>query len=277
MCTTHDSSNHFTSNLATELNKRVPKSKGCYFEGEKFIYRIDKGTNILSITDDKDIPRFRRAIKRHISYNGPPIGGYIVLENFLSGAFTNPRNSTGGVYFENCDYDRTPELFRDSSDSFTVKGLHAVCIVGWGIAENIQYAPGKVGDVPYWHARNSWGGEWGFDSGCFKIAMYPFNKRIQFDKRVPVSTGSNEIGGMILIKTTTYPRKKLIPAISETFFNSIKRVRDDQFYKQTPLDIEKNGPVPDVKTMGRITGLFACSIISIILLIGIIVFIMYRK
>lgn len=190
--------------ISHTLNSRIPPC-ACSKHYNKKLYFLDKGSVVtISITPSRPVTTFRSNVKSHIYNYGPVVGGFLVLENFLSGNFTK---SNGGVYFDRADYsisDGDKITFDDSINHFrNSKGLHAIVVVGWGIAKNIQYDNGKVGDVPYWHCRNSWGTIWG-DNGFFKIAMYPFNKIAQLDKMVNVRVGGepSKIGGLILFTAT---------------------------------------------------------------------------
>jgi hypothetical protein len=205
-CNTEDASTHFNID-PVDLSKEVPNC-GCDISADAFYYYLDTGTDMISINEEWPMEDFRQMVKYHILDFGPVIGGYIVLKNFLSGAFTQ---SNQGVYFDRADYNNMapgkPLYFSDTvSDYNNSAGLHAVSIVGWGVAKNVQYDNDKFGDVPFWYCRNSWGTGWG-DSGFFKIAMYPFNTLAQFDKEVDISVGveSAKIGGFILIRATNPP------------------------------------------------------------------------
>lgn len=185
------------------LNSRIPPC-ACAKRYNKKLYFLDKGSVVtISVTPSRPVSMFRDTVKAHIYTYGPVVGGFLVLENFLSGSFTR---TNGGVYFDRADYSAVGDklIFDDSiNHSRNSKGLHAITVVGWGIAKNIQYDNNKRGDVPYWHCRNSWGTKWG-DNGFFKIAMYPFNKIAQLDKVVNVRIGGehSEIGGLILFTAT---------------------------------------------------------------------------
>ena len=206
-CSEHDSCNgkatgHFTE--TEDISSLIPPC-GCVDAGEKYIYHIDKPTTLAMKTDaDTDV---LVNIKKHIYLNGPVVGGFMVYSNFMTGEFTK-RN--GGVYLERGNYDDSIHLptitFDDSQISpDNYKGSHAISIIGWGIAKGIQVDnDNKKADVPYWFCRNSWGDKWG-DNGYFKVAMYPFNKIIQFERNVDIDSGSGStqtVGGVILITTT---------------------------------------------------------------------------
>ena len=113
--------------------------------------------------------------------------------------------------------------------------MHAVSIVGFGIAKNIQYDNNKFGDVPYWHCRNSWGTKWG-DKGFFKIAMYPFNKKSQFDKQVMTDIGG-PIGSLFLVRATKSPKVADLSQIKQIYFNKINRLNSDNYYKAGPEEV----------------------------------------
>jgi hypothetical protein len=110
------------------------------------------------------------------------------------------------------------------------RGLHAVSIVGWGIAKNVQYDNDKYGDVPYWHCRNSWGSNWGYEGGYFKIAMYPFNKIAQFDKQVMTNVGG-PVGSMILVRATERPKIIESKEIAKRFNADIKKTNPKTYYE----------------------------------------------
>lgn len=240
-CTSADAAQHFKGDVGTVLNKNIPKpSNSCYFDGDRYLYTIDRGTEGLFINDNVSHTDFRRIIKRHILDYGPPLAGYCVLKNFVTGNFTDP-NVNDGVYFERANYqshisENEPLVFDDGNKSEdNLVGLHAVEIVGWGIARNIQYDNDSRGDVPYWWAKNSWGSSWGNMKGYFKMAMYPWNRYSQFGKQVRVKDAT--VGGMILIKCTSSPIIGKLGRIDESF-NTIKRTMPDVYYHKTPNDIK---------------------------------------
>jgi hypothetical protein len=147
-----------------------------------------------------------------------------------------------------------------------VAGLHAISIVGWGVAKNIQYDNDKVGDVPYWHCRNSWGEKWGNEGGYFKIAMYPFNKIAQFDKQVMTEIGG-PVGSMILIRATERPKMVEMDQITQKYRDNINKQLPNTYYMADPqevreinrrgiLDIDaKGGGKYDPGNIGGIGGL----------------------
>ena len=126
------------------------------------------------------------------------------------------------------------------SDSMTSEaaGLHAISIVGWGVAKNIQYDNDKVGDVPYWHCRNSWGKKWGNAGGYFKMAMYPFNKIAQFDKQVMTEIGG-PVGSMILIRATERPKQVDLQQISQKYQQNINKQRSNAYYMAGPQKVRE--------------------------------------
>ena len=238
VCNIRDSAQHFR---ARDQSHKIPDC-GCYYKNDKFIFKIDEGTTTLSISEDStdDIEMYRRMVKTHIVNYGPVIGGYLVLKNFMNGQFTQ---TNGGVYFDRADYaninvDGSIGFSNREKSSFNSQGLHAVSIVGWGLAKNVQYDTDKRGDVPYWLCRNSWGKGWG-DKGYFKMAMYPFNKTSQFDKTVTVYVGGRgaRIGGVMLIKATKPPEIKTIKDIQTKFVQSISKLKPNEFY-DVDADIE---------------------------------------
>lgn len=243
ICTSMDAARHFESQLGERLNENIPDPCGCYFEGERYSYTIDKGSNVYSINAaNGSIETFRKTIQAHIVDFGPTVGGYVVLSNFTSGKFTDPKLN-GGVYLDRCDYASAKvgsKLYFDDSFSTQVSGLHAVSVMGWGVAKNIQYDNDKYGDVPYWHVRNSWGENWGKEKGYFKMAMYPFNKTSQFCTQVNLPQVGSTVGSMVLIRACHQPAKVNMKAITKKYFDAITRTKPDSYYKQTPDEMARS-------------------------------------
>ena len=232
-CNIRDSSQHFKIDSAA-LSRMIPDC-GCMFQNDKYIYSLDKGTDTISVTPERPLEMYRKLVKFHILDFGPVIGGYLVLNNFLNGKFTQ---SNEGVYFDRADYaniksDGTIPFSDSVKSSFNSAGLHAVSIVGWGLAKNIQYDTDKRGDVPFWYCRNSWGTKWG-DEGFFKMAMYPFNQTAQFDKVVSVSVGRQtaRIGGLMLIRATKPPVIKSMKEIGSRYKSAITLSEPNEFYNR---------------------------------------------
>ena len=117
---------------------------------------------------------------------------------------------------------------------FKVASETAKTLSGYRLQRD-QYDNNKFGDVPYWHCRNSWGPKWG-NCGFFKMAMYPFNMVSQFDHLVYTSLGG-PVGGVVMIKTRTKPKKASIEQISQGYLNAIKRVRRDEYYQANADEI----------------------------------------
>lgn len=151
-------------------------------------------------TDTVDI------LKKHIYLQGPIIGTFIVLKNFINPIHTQ---LNGGVYLENHDYqqDGTVQFIDDPDYSLMFEGGHSVSVMGWGVAKNILVDNnGTRKDVPYWHVRNSWDTTWG-DNGYFKMAMYPFNKIACIEKITTLETpqGMVQLGGAMIFDTEKAP------------------------------------------------------------------------
>lgn len=236
VCKSVSSQKHFDANALTNtLNAQIPKNPfGCYFDNvKKWLYKLDSGTDVFFINEKAPIDIFRKTVRSHILDYGPIIGGFVVLKNF----YGNFHKINGGVYFDRADYNsiNRPLKFSDSIQKQPPTGLHAVSIVGFGVAKNIQYDNNKFGDVPYWHCRNSWGAKWG-DKGFFKMAMYPFNKVSQFDKQVMTDIGG-PIGSVILIRATKSPKAVDLAQISQRYRNNINRTRPDTYYKAGPEQV----------------------------------------
>ena len=199
------------------LSSLVP-SCGCYCtDNEHLVYKIDSDIRRMTIgsggvTQQNIAP----AIKQQIYNYGPVLGGFLVFNNFMSGAFSKVN---GGVYLERGVYDQGELHFSDAQvDGSQFKGGHAVAVIGWGVEKNIAYDNGKRGDVPYWYVRNSWTENWA-DGGYFKMAMYPYNKISQFEMTVTVSPPNqppHQGGGFVLIKATKPPvSSKALPKTVE--------------------------------------------------------------
>ncbi|TFH07284.1 MAG: hypothetical protein E4H07_09285 [Nitrosomonadales bacterium] len=203
------------------------------------MYKLDPGSDVFFINDNAPIAVFRNTVRSHISDFGPVIGGFVVLANFFTGNFTNP-TLNGGVYFDRADYDGYKGGKLRFSDEMTrqTAGLHAISIMGWGVAKSIQYDNDTTGDVPYWHCRNSWGDNWGNDGGYFKMAMYPFNKISQFDNQVMTDMGG-PVGSMILIRATKRPETVNLKQISRKYTENINKQRSDKYYKAGPEEVRK--------------------------------------
>lgn len=236
LCTSVSSARHFDADTLTKkLNENIPTPRGgCYYgDVEKYVYTINPGTETFHINQNAPLDVFRASVKAHILDFGPTIGGFVVLSNFERGVHTNP-NLNGGVYFDTADYDNYnggEPTFR-SEATYKARGFHAISIMGWGVAKNIKYNNTDVGDVPYWHCRNSWGTNWGHTGGYFKMAMYPFNKISQFDTEVMTTIGG-PIGSMVLIRATQPPLKKTLNQISRRHLDKINKAKPESYYKAT--------------------------------------------
>lgn len=247
VCTSAAAAQHFQAQLGDKLNTEIPTPCGCYFAGERYAYTLDGGSTAWNIESaGNDINVFRKSAFANIVDFGPIVGGYAVLQNFISGNNTNP-DFNGGVYIDRADYSIANAISFDDANATSDKvvGLHAVAVMGWGVAKNIQYDTGKRGDVPFWHCRNSWGEGWGSAGGYFKMAMYPFNKVSQFCTQIWGAGGPS--GSMMMIRATKPPRKMSMPAISDESSSRITRVESDSFYKQTPeqfAESRRRLPIP---------------------------------
>lgn len=249
LCTSAEAAKHFDSKLADELNDRVPRADrrgACYFESKKYAYKIDGGTDVLYIDDSSvTVEVFSNMVKAHLTDFGPSLAGYAVLANFVDGRFT----ANGGVYFDRAVYRRDGSVaeFRDDAASeLRLKGMHAVRVVGWGVAKNILYDTDSYGDVPYWVAANSWGDRWGEMKGYFRMAMYPFNKFAQFDRRVRI--GGFPVGGMVLVRATSAPSIADMPSIDSNDLERIKRRRSDAYYRADQTDTPSVAIEPTVES-----------------------------
>jgi hypothetical protein len=253
LCTSASAASHFQSSFGQKLNDNIPSSSSgaCYFAGNRYTYEINKGSNVFFINNQYPVEMYRAAVKAHIVDFGPPLAGYAVLRNFVTGNFTDP-NINQGIYFDRASYPASISsdkqlTFSDSNASeANLSGLHAVRVVGWGMGKNVQYDNNKYGDVPYWWVANSWGNNWGNSNGYFKMAMYPFNKFAQFDAQSPIQ--GYPVGGMILIRCTSSPKIMTKDQIKPQYFDKIKRSQPDSFYKMTPDEISKTIVAADTTT-----------------------------
>jgi hypothetical protein len=231
-CTNKNGKDEFTVGYLDLLNKNVPSTCGCYFnKSRKYRYKFDSpGELIHNGGQFRNV--YKTMVKKHIIQYGPVIGSFAIYSNFNKFLiYGNEIN--GGVYFENGNY--TPDMTSMTWNTIigTIKGFHAVSVMGWGVSKNIEHADGQFGDVPYWHCRNSYGLNAG-NEGYFKIAMYPFNRLGgQIDSLFSVGRTAN-IGGIIMFKCTSPPVEVTPAEISEMKLKSIKRSKDDAFYEATP-------------------------------------------
>jgi hypothetical protein len=221
-----------------DLSKNVP-SCGCYFSDvDHYLYKIDRNSQHISIgAPGVSEDNIAQLVKKHIFTNGSVSGGFLVYKNFIKGLFNKVN---GGVYFEKGVYDDTGAVMfsEDSLSPTNYLGSHAVAIIGWGIAKNIVVdSTGKRDNVPYWYCRNSWNDKWG-DGGYFKIAMYPYNKIVQFDKVVTIDGPHSKVraGGIIMLSVSKPPVLKKLPQLKKRFME-IKRENEDSYYKSDPKTI----------------------------------------
>lgn len=234
-CTNRRGKDEFNVGYIDKLNANVPTKCGCYFDNtKKYKYKLDApGELIHNGGRFKNV--YKTMVKSHILQYGPVIGSFAVYSNFNTFLLYGS-NINGGVYFENGNY--TPNMTGMAWNRMAglIKGFHAISVMGWGVAKNIEYEDGQFGDVPYWHCRNSYGRYVGND-GYFKMAMYPFNTAGgQIDSLFSVGRVTN-LGGIILLKCTSPPIEVRPSKISSLKMKNIKRAHNDAFYRATPLEI----------------------------------------
>jgi len=159
----------------------------------------------------------------------------------MDGSFTK---LNGGIYLETGVYDKG-KLHFDNDQLNTkkyFKGSHAVAIIGWGLEKNVIVDnSGTKKDIPYWYCRNSWTNKWG-DEGYFKMAMYPHNKIVQFDKTITINTpqSKKQGGGMVIIKASKPPIKQMLKQINTKF--SLHKKEENTYYISEKKDIPKSEP-----------------------------------
>ena len=222
-----------------DLNSLIPTC-GCYFNTDHFKYKIDKNPKFIAIgSDGITEDNIVATVKKHIYVNGPVMGGFLVFSNFMPGTFTHVN---GGVYLENGVYDEGEVRFDDNQiSSMNYAGSHAIAVIGWGDEKNIVVDnSGKKTDVPYWYCRNSWTDKWG-DKGYFKMAMYPFNKTVQFENIVQMQTASAIVqgGGMVMVNASEGPTKVKLGEIDD-YYRTAEREKTDDYYKDDPQDYQGN-------------------------------------
>lgn len=186
-----EATQHFNAGNETQrLNKLIPQ---CGCPGDQQLYYVKDSSVISMENDDHDISSL---IKNHIFRVGPVLGGYHVLKNFMSGNY----QATGGVYIEGYDYEN--DKWYSGGDQAKWHGSHAIVVLGWGLSPliNMPLPDGRANEVrvPYWYCRNSWGDTWGLDNGYFRIAMYPYNKRSQFERLVVIQPENALSGGFVI-------------------------------------------------------------------------------
>jgi len=233
---------HF-QNQNVNLSDLIPTTKRACYDSRSphYLYFIDTPISISIGTDGLIGEDFTNTVKKHIYYNGPVQGGFLVYKNFMSGAFTKVN---GGVYLEQGDYTGGQINFDEEQlDDTNYMGSHAIAIIGWGIEKNVVVDnEGSKKDIPYWYCRNSWTEKWG-DGGYFKMAMYPYNEVVQFDKTIFIN---NMIGGgMVMIKASKPPQSLTFQQIEDKF---IKLSKPSSYYSTETKDYGKDQPTPPIPT-----------------------------
>jgi hypothetical protein len=236
-CTNRQSKDEFNVGYLDKLNANVPSTCGCYFKTKpKYKYKFDAPGKLVH-NGGRFRPVYKTMVKRHILQYGPVIGSFAVYPNFNKFLiYGNEIN--GGVYFENGNY--TPGMSKMAWNTMpgAIRGFHAVSVMGWGVAKNIEYADNQFGDVPYWHCRNSYGRYVG-NKGHFKIAMYPFNTAGgQIDSLFSFGRTTG-LGGIILLKCTSPPVEVTPNEISAAKLKIIKRSHENLFYEADPVKVRQ--------------------------------------
>ena len=194
-------------------NSIIPSKGCCNNKVDHYLYYV---SNIRVETDIT-------LIKQHIYKYGCAIAGFIIYQSFLD--FGN--NYNGSIYI-----DRGTDLNEQP------KGFHAICIIGWGTENGINY----------WLCRNSWGTSWG-TNGYFKFAMYSkgINERnaLEITHETKDSNGNiGDIGGIILFDPNG-ANKKDLPLSDCSFMNNLDTTLKKQllsFYGTNENDpTDKNG------------------------------------
>lgn len=278
-CNTEIASKHFDKQQVN-LSDYIPNC-GCYdSKVDHYLYSIEE-PKTLSISDEMSQEELSRIVKLQIYHYGPVQGGFLVFNNFMSGAFTKVN---GGVYLENGIYDQGQVHFQDGyANGNTYVGSHAVAVIGWGVEKGVVIDNnGTKKDIPYWFCRNSWTPNWG-DKGYFKMAMYPYNKLSQFDKVVIINSpkGLFKSGGMVITQAKGPPKLLTLPQIQEKF-EQAKKIHPDSYYstenKEGILkgDINKDDTTKPKKNNLKLYFIIGGSILGFLLLIFFI-FASYKK
>jgi len=236
-CTNRQGKDEFNVNFVDKLNENIPRTCGCYFDtNRKYRYKFDApGELVHNGGQFRNV--YKTMVKSHILQYGPVVGSFAVYPNFNKFLF-HGSEINGGVYFENGNYKSGMTTMSWNAMAGMIRGFHAVSVMGWGVAKNIEYADGLVGDVPYWHCRNSYGRYIG-NKGYFKMAMFPFNRAGgQIDSLFSVGR-STGLGGIILLKCTSPPIEVTPKEISEVKLQAIKRSKKDAFYEAGPEKVRE--------------------------------------
>ena len=236
---------HFNKSSAN-LSSLIPPS-GCYFNSSQYIFQIDNNVSTVRIGQNGiTASNITFTIKKQIYNYGPVLAGFFVFSNFMNGMFSSVN---GGVYLERGMYGNISEpgdtlTFSDSEINYAnFKGSHALCVIGWGIQKNILTNNNVYSDVPYWYCMNSWGPNWG-DKGCFKMAMYPFNKISQFETQINLITADStkQGGGFIAITVSSAPVKNKTPLLPSSYSDG-PFTKTTDFYKEN-ITLSDKQPIP---------------------------------
>lgn len=209
----------FSARDKTEyLNSQIPPS-GCFYPENKELYYI-KDVQVSPSLNNENVDKFRVEAKHNLIEHGPVSSGYIVYSNFVRGDYS----PTKGIYLEAVDYEKSSsnnivEFAPDTRKNMV--GAHAITVIGWGVEDDVQYAPGKSGTIHYWYCRNSWGEQWGKDNGYFKFAMWPYNNRCGFDNPM------QGLGGFVSAIASEIKSGKINKKIPDQYMKG----DDKNFYK----------------------------------------------
>jgi len=247
-----------------DLNSLIPNC-GCYFTTGKHLLYTLKYSSFISLQKNKNAIN---VVKSHIMAHGPALGSYSVLKNFMGGDYT----STNGIYINTVDYSHKDRVVI-SPTPFPKMGNHAVCIIGWGVDDNV---PG-FGKVDYWYVRNSWGPNWG-DNGCFKIGMYntanknPVNESTDFlnTQQVQQNGQIGTLGGVVLVEAG-----KILDGKTFDPINPFTGLKDKNFYENEASS--GNGDINIAGTTFSYKYFIGIILIVLILIAVIIAIIKKRK
>ncbi len=200
------------------LNDQIPPP-GCFYPKNKDLYFI-KNVQVSPQLNNDNVDKFRLETKHNLIQHGPVSSGFIVYSNFVTGDYS----VTKGIYLEEVDYEKSSN---DNIVAFTpnisrnMVGAHAITVIGWGVEDDVEYAPGKKETVHYWYCRNSWGEHWGKDQGYFKFAMWPYNNKCAFDNRM------QGLGGFVSAIASEIKSNQITRQIPAQYMNGT----DENLYK----------------------------------------------
>ena len=182
-------------------NCDIPSPGCCNNKIDHYLYFV---SNIRVETDIE-------LIKQHIYKYGCAISGFPVYKNF--------HDIDGNKIYINTD----------TNPNSKPDGFHAICVIGWGTENGINY----------WICRNSWGNSWG-NNGYIKYAMYSKGiNEINALEKIYTTDDDKQIGGIILFEPN-FAKKSELPLSNCEFLKNL----DENYRKklQTFYGTNENDP-----------------------------------